>query len=190
MLFKLLGGQHADGCNIYVKGDVIESDRDLTKVFKGKFQRLHDDEIGPKVKDKFKNQKEGIIQPAIPMDTSSDEDEEKVTDDEEIVDTDDSLSDSLEDDKEDEEEEDEDVEDDEDVDDEEDDDEEDDEEEEKVDHGKNVTRLYPKAKKANVSVFRKGNWYTVVDNEDNEVLHEKKLRKEGVVKFLKTYLKG
>lgn len=44
MKFRLTGGSHVAGDRSYKKGDVIESDKDLVKIFVNKFERLHDED--------------------------------------------------------------------------------------------------------------------------------------------------
>lgn len=54
--YELIGGQHVEGTNLYSRGDIISSDRDLTQVFKGKFVkfdgRVVDGRVGDKPADK------------------------------------------------------------------------------------------------------------------------------------------
>jgi hypothetical protein len=40
MRFEVLGGTHNHYGTIYKKGEILESDRDLTKVFRGKFKKV------------------------------------------------------------------------------------------------------------------------------------------------------
>ncbi len=44
-LYQLTGGNHEQGGKTYVKGDTIETDRNLTSLFRGKFRRVHPDEV-------------------------------------------------------------------------------------------------------------------------------------------------
>ncbi len=55
-------------------------------------------------------------------------------------------------------------------------------------YGRDVTAEFPTAEELDVMVFEKSKWYTVVDNEDNKVLNEKKLRAKEVQPFLDSYL--
>lgn len=57
-------------------------------------------------------------------------------------------------------------------------------------HGEDATVDFPDAAKADLKVFRKGPWYTVVDaDEPNKALNDKGLKKSDVSPFLKKYLK-
>lgn len=56
-------------------------------------------------------------------------------------------------------------------------------------YGQDVSDEFPTASEVNLKVFEKSKWYTVIDpEEDNEVLNEKKLRKNAVEDFLAQYL--
>ena len=55
-------------------------------------------------------------------------------------------------------------------------------------HGIDVTSEFPTATKVGVKVFEKSKWYTAVDEQDDEVLNEKKLRRKDVESFLEQYL--
>jgi len=56
-------------------------------------------------------------------------------------------------------------------------------------YGEDVSDSFPTAKKVNLKVFEKGNWYIVLDpDDDNTILTEKKLRKSKVEDFLQEYL--
>ena len=55
-------------------------------------------------------------------------------------------------------------------------------------YGIDVTAEFPKAVEANLTVFEKLKWYTIVDPEDKTILNEKKLRKAKVNSFLEDYL--
>ena len=55
-------------------------------------------------------------------------------------------------------------------------------------YGIDVTEGFPTALKVGLNVFEKSRWFTVVDPENDEVLNEKKLRKDKVEGFLKDYL--
>ncbi len=55
-------------------------------------------------------------------------------------------------------------------------------------YGEDVTAEFPTAKHIQAKVFEKSNWFTVLDDEDNSVLNEKKLRRKDVEPFLVQYL--
>lgn len=55
-------------------------------------------------------------------------------------------------------------------------------------YGKDVSSEFSTAKEAAVKVFRKGNWFLVVDKNDGQVLNEKKLRRKEVEPFIEQYL--
>jgi len=56
------------------------------------------------------------------------------------------------------------------------------------DYGEDVTTEFPTAEQIEVKVFEKSNWFTVIDEVDNSVLNEKKLRRKEVEPFLIQYL--
>lgn len=62
MKFKNLGGNHDENGVIYVKGDIIESDRDLDEMFTHKFQRVAEAPPEPKRK-KLKVKKKSTAKP-------------------------------------------------------------------------------------------------------------------------------
>ena len=43
MLFRLLGGNHVQDGKSYVQGNIIKTDRDLCAMFRGKFEKVHED---------------------------------------------------------------------------------------------------------------------------------------------------
>jgi len=55
-------------------------------------------------------------------------------------------------------------------------------------YGEDITSEFSTAEEAEVTVFEKSNWCTVVDKEDGEVLNEKKLRRKDIEPFLEQYL--
>jgi len=55
-------------------------------------------------------------------------------------------------------------------------------------HGVDVSEEFPTAAKVDLQVFEKSKWFVVVDPENDEVLNEKKLRKDKVEPFLAEYL--
>lgn len=57
-------------------------------------------------------------------------------------------------------------------------------------HGIDVTANFPIVSELSIElkVFEKSKWFTVVDPENDEVLNEKKLRRDKVEGFLKDYL--
>jgi len=55
-------------------------------------------------------------------------------------------------------------------------------------HGIDVSDAFPTAAKVELKVFEKSKWFTVVDPDNDEVLNEKKLRKDKVEAFLADYL--
>ena len=59
---------------------------------------------------------------------------------------------------------------------------------EKSEHGVDVTKEFPTAIEAELLVFEKSKWFTVVDPDDDEVLNEKKLRRDKVEAFVADYL--
>jgi len=44
--FMLLGGLHKEGDTVFDKGDIVDSNRDLDKIFRHKFRRVRPEEIG------------------------------------------------------------------------------------------------------------------------------------------------
>jgi len=69
MLFKLKQkvGLHRQNGRIFGPGDVVESNEDLTKKFRGKFNEVKGEELSPGVDDKFKRRKPPIPVPPVPM---------------------------------------------------------------------------------------------------------------------------
>ena len=63
-----------------------------------------------------------------------------------------------------------------------------DEEPEEGEYGVDVTEEFSTASEVGLQVFEKSKWFTVIDPEDDEVLNEKKLRKDKVEAFLASYL--
>lgn len=59
---------------------------------------------------------------------------------------------------------------------------------EKSEYGIDVTEEFPTASKVELKVFEKSRWFTVVDPDNNEVLNDKKLRRDKVEGFLVGYL--
>jgi len=50
MKFKLKEGTHIQGGRTYTKGQTVESDLDLTTLFKEKFEKIHESEpVAPKL---------------------------------------------------------------------------------------------------------------------------------------------
>ena len=62
------------------------------------------------------------------------------------------------------------------------------EEPEEGEYGVDVTKEFSTASEVGLQVFEKSKWFTVIDPEDDEVLNEKKLRKDKVEAFLASYL--
>jgi len=56
-------------------------------------------------------------------------------------------------------------------------------------YGVDVTKEFPTASEVELKVFEKLKWFTVVDPDNNEVLNDKKLRRDKVEGFLADYLR-
>jgi len=56
-------------------------------------------------------------------------------------------------------------------------------------YGVDVTKEFPTASEVELKVFEKSKWLTVVDPDNNEVLNDKKLRRDKVEGFLADYLR-
>ena len=55
-------------------------------------------------------------------------------------------------------------------------------------HGTDVTDQFEDAKTAELKVYKKGPWYSIVDPDNDQVLSEKKLRQNKVAEFLAQYV--
>ena len=60
--------------------------------------------------------------------------------------------------------------------------------EEEVKYGKDVTDQFEDAVTAELKVYKRTQWYTIIDPDDGEILNNKKLRKKDVGSFLATYV--
>jgi hypothetical protein len=151
-------GNHNHNGTIYGPGDIFESDRDETKRFRNKFERvLTEDEVMPAkpnitVPKKKRSAKKEEVEEISDASTSSEvEDVEELDLEEEVVEEEDEPQDNRPD-------------------------------------GKDVTEDYPTAVELEVEVFQKGIWHVVYDPADDEILSKKKLRAKQVQPFLEKYL--
>lgn len=185
MIFRLRGGCHVEGDKVYRKGELIVTDVDLTKTFRGKFDRVWSPEqLSPAelkavihLFPEYRPPK--VEQPAIPRPTPSGEGDAAVTASPEpdVVDAAQPIeeidqSPELPDD-----------------------DEQPIETEAETDDdfhpewGKLVSDQFPEAAEVGLNVYFKANWYNVLDPDDGVRLNEKSLRKRDVSDFLASYKK-
>jgi len=150
-------GSHIQNGKRYKSGDVVESEIDLCKIFVGKFERAHEEELEDTGK-----MDTSIRKPQIPLPNSVPPPEDKGGDN--TLSKPLSSMASVPDEAIEEE-----------------------EEVEESEHGKDITDEYPTAKEIAVKVYEKASWCVVVDNDDGEVLTVKKLRRKDVEDFLNEY---
>lgn len=181
---------------VYKAGDIIESEKDLCKIFGKKFEKIPTAEdfanpgkpnIIDKRFDSEDDEKEALQKrlDEINSGTGDDGKDSEIPDkskNEDQDDTDDS-EDTPDDDSEDED----------DSDDEDDDSEEDDDEDEEIDSdtlGEDVTDKFPKAKDLGVQIYLSGkSWYVAYDPDDKVLLNEdgKKIHKKQMVELLDSF---
>ena len=158
MLFEVKSGTHKEGSRVYTKGQIVESDIDLSKIFRNKFIK----------KETVVLIDEQKTSPTLP----GAEDSLKGIEDVKKASSKSPKSKSKVDEVEDEEIEEEEVE----------------EEEEEFDfaqYGKDVTAKFSEAEKKHCKVYYKNKKYMVIDETDGEPLNNKGLAGNKVNSFLK-----
>lgn len=190
--FKVLGGKHADpkSGKVYRKGDVIETDKELDKVFANKFKRLGEVTLSPANMDEMPEEAKPYVDPpnvdvlkakknaiARRAKTASEEEEQmqmartrkKFR---EEVKFDRSVGKNVADTEEPEEDEDEEVE-----------ETEEEEEQEEADFGEDVTDKFPEAAEKSLKVFKEGKKHVVVSEEEpGKALNAEELTSKKAVK--------
>jgi len=176
--FRVIAGLHKDGDKTYKKGDVVESNRDLTKLFRGKFVRtikaetpLSDVATAPKLPQPSKAEDKGEKAKAKSSKSSAKKAEEEMIDVEAEIEEEAKIESEVEAEEAEAEL----------------------EETATVDlsaYGKDVTDKFSIAKKNEYVVYKKGKFFNVIDPDDGEVLNTEKLLVDEVKDFIKAYLKG